>query len=94
MNTRRRYAADAAAQPGGGRRGGAHAHTPAYWIEFSANQDGSFTVTNSRNGAWPADGGTRAAACFGGNRNSTRHSPENMLPLATYGRPKCVCHTA
>ena len=34
---------------GGGRGGGAQAHTPAYWIKVSANQDGSFTVTNTRN---------------------------------------------
>lgn len=36
---------------GGGRGGGAAAaHTPAYWIKVSAEQDGTFTVTNSRNG--------------------------------------------
>lgn len=29
--------------------GGAAAHTPAYWIKISANRDGSFTITNSRN---------------------------------------------
>ena len=34
----------------GGGRGGAQAHTPAYWIKVSASQDGSFTVTNARNG--------------------------------------------
>jgi competence protein ComEC len=34
--------------PGGG--GGAAAHTPAYWIKVSALPDGSFTVTNTRNG--------------------------------------------
>jgi hypothetical protein len=26
------------------------AHTPAYWIKVSAEQNGTFTVTNSRNG--------------------------------------------
>jgi hypothetical protein len=26
------------------------AHTPAYWIKVSAQQDGTFTVTNARNG--------------------------------------------
>jgi len=26
------------------------AHTPAYYIKVSARNDGSFTVTNSRNG--------------------------------------------
>lgn len=37
--------------PGGGRGGGAAAaHTPAYWIKVSAEQNGTFTVTNSRNG--------------------------------------------
>ena len=43
--------------PGGARTGpgdaGAarrRAHTPAYWIKLSAQQDGTFTVTNSRNG--------------------------------------------
>jgi beta-lactamase superfamily II metal-dependent hydrolase len=38
--------------PGGGAgRGGgaAQAHTPAYWIKVVAQQDGSFTVSNSRN---------------------------------------------
>jgi hypothetical protein len=35
---------------GGGRGGGAQAHTPAYWIKVSANQDGSFIITNARNG--------------------------------------------
>lgn len=35
---------------GAGRGGGAQAHTPAYWIKVTARQDGSFTVTNSRNG--------------------------------------------
>jgi beta-lactamase superfamily II metal-dependent hydrolase len=43
-------------QAGAGRRGGrggpapAAAHTPAHWIQVSARQDGSFTVTNTRNG--------------------------------------------
>jgi hypothetical protein len=36
--------------PGAGRGGGAAAHTPAYWIKISAQQDGTFTVSNSRNG--------------------------------------------
>ena len=36
---------------GGGPGGpGAAAHTPAYLIKVSAQQDGSFTVTNTRNG--------------------------------------------
>ena len=36
--------------PGGGRGGGAAAaHSPAYWIKVSAEQNGTFTVTNSRN---------------------------------------------
>jgi len=34
--------------PRGG--GGAAAHSPAYWIKVSAQQDGTFTVTNTRNG--------------------------------------------
>jgi hypothetical protein len=34
----------------GGRGGGAQAHSPAYWIKIVAQQDGSFTVSNSRNG--------------------------------------------
>jgi competence protein ComEC len=42
-------------QPGAGRGGrggggGAQGHSPAYWIKVSARQDGSFTVTNARNG--------------------------------------------
>ncbi len=36
---------------GGGRGGaGAAAHTPAYWIKLSVQPDGTFTVTNGRNG--------------------------------------------
>lgn len=40
---------------GGGRAGGpgggaAAAHTPAYWIKVSAERDGTFTITNPRNG--------------------------------------------
>ena len=37
---------------GAGRGAGAAeaAHTPAYWIKVSAQQDGTFTVSNSRNG--------------------------------------------
>jgi len=38
---------------GGGGRGAAAAaaaHTPAYWIKVSVQPDGTFTVTNSRNG--------------------------------------------
>lgn len=39
------------APPGGrGRGAAAAAHTPAYWIKISARQDGTFTVSNSRNG--------------------------------------------
>jgi hypothetical protein len=30
--------------------GGNANHSPAYWIKVSANANGSFTVTNSRNG--------------------------------------------
>jgi competence protein ComEC len=44
----------AAAGPGGGQGGGRGTplppHTPAYWIKITAQQDGSFTVSNSRNG--------------------------------------------
>jgi hypothetical protein len=35
---------------GGGRGNAAAAHTPAYWIKVTAQQDGTFTVTNARNG--------------------------------------------
>jgi hypothetical protein len=35
---------------GPGRGAGAAGHTPAYLIKVSAQQDGSFTVTNMRNG--------------------------------------------
>jgi competence protein ComEC len=42
------------AQPAAGQRGGfgaaAAAHAPAYTIKVSAHQDGTFTVTNTRNG--------------------------------------------
>jgi beta-lactamase superfamily II metal-dependent hydrolase len=34
---------------GGGGRGNA-AHTPSYWLKVSASPDGSFTITNPRNG--------------------------------------------
>ena len=39
-------------QPGGPRGGGLGdaAHSPAYLIKVSAQQDGAFTVTNTRNG--------------------------------------------
>jgi beta-lactamase superfamily II metal-dependent hydrolase len=41
----------AAGARGGGRgRGPATGHTPAYWLRISARPDGTFTVTNSRNG--------------------------------------------
>jgi beta-lactamase superfamily II metal-dependent hydrolase len=43
----------AGAAAGGGGRGAAAAaaaHTPAYWIKLSVQPDGTFTVTNSRNG--------------------------------------------
>jgi competence protein ComEC len=35
---------------GGGRGAPLPPHTPAYWIKVTAAQDGSFTVTNARNG--------------------------------------------
>jgi competence protein ComEC len=35
---------------GQGRGDAAAAHSPAYWIKITAQQDGSFTVANSRNG--------------------------------------------
>jgi hypothetical protein len=35
---------------GGGRGGAAAAHTPAHLIKVSAQSDGTFTVTNTRNG--------------------------------------------
>jgi competence protein ComEC len=44
-------AAPAAARGGGFGGGGRGGHTgPAFWIKVSAQADGSFTVTNSRNG--------------------------------------------
>ena len=43
--------AGAPAGGGGGRGGGgAAAHPPAYWIKLSVQPDGTFTVTNTRNG--------------------------------------------
>jgi competence protein ComEC len=36
--------------PGFGRGNAAAAHVPAYWIKVSAQADGTFTVTNARNG--------------------------------------------
>jgi hypothetical protein len=41
--------AAAPAGPQGGPRSDP-AHVPAYWLKISALRDGSFTVTNSRNG--------------------------------------------
>jgi competence protein ComEC len=35
---------------GGGRGAPLPPHTPAYWIKVTAAQDGTFTVTNARNG--------------------------------------------
>jgi hypothetical protein len=35
---------------GGGRGNAAAAHTPAYWIKISVQPDGTYTVTNQRNG--------------------------------------------
>jgi hypothetical protein len=43
-------AAPAGRQDGAGRGGGVAAHTPAYLIKISAQPNGSFTVTNTRNG--------------------------------------------
>jgi competence protein ComEC len=40
----------AGAGRGGGRGAPPPPHTPAYWIKVTASQDGSFTVTNARNG--------------------------------------------
>jgi competence protein ComEC len=37
-------------QGGGGRGAQLPPHTPAYWIKITAQPDGSFTVSNSRNG--------------------------------------------
>ena len=40
-----------AGRQGGGRGGaGAAAHTPAHWIKIAAQSDGTFVVTNTRNG--------------------------------------------
>jgi len=39
-----------AAPAGGGGRGNAAGHTPAYWLKVSAYPDGSFTIANPRNG--------------------------------------------
>jgi beta-lactamase superfamily II metal-dependent hydrolase len=36
--------------PGGGRGNAAAAHSPAYYIKISAQADGTFTITNTRNG--------------------------------------------
>ena len=40
----------AAGRGGGAGGGAAAAHTPAYWLKVSAERDGTFTVTNPRNG--------------------------------------------
>ena len=42
--------APAAPAPGGRGRGNATGHTPAYWLKVSAYPDGTFTVSNPRNG--------------------------------------------
>ena len=38
------------APPAGRGRGNATGHTPAYWLKVSAYPDGTFTITNPRNG--------------------------------------------
>ena len=38
-----------AAPPGGPRPPAGPPHVPAYWIKVSANANGAFTITNSRN---------------------------------------------
>jgi competence protein ComEC len=38
------------AAPAGGRGNAVAAHTPAYWIKISAQENGTFTVSNTRNG--------------------------------------------
>jgi competence protein ComEC len=43
-------AAPGAAPAAGRGRGQAAGHTPAYWLRVSARPDGSFTITNPRNG--------------------------------------------
>jgi beta-lactamase superfamily II metal-dependent hydrolase len=43
-------AASGPGRPGGPGGAGAAAHSPAYLIEVTAQQDGTFTVTNTRNG--------------------------------------------
>ena len=45
-----RGAAGGAGRGGGSGGGGAAAHSPAYWLKVSAERDGTFTVTNPRNG--------------------------------------------
>ena len=40
----------ATGRPGGPGGGAAAAHTPAYWLKVSAERDGTFTITNPRNG--------------------------------------------
>ena len=42
--------APGAAPGGGGGRGNQTGHTPAYWLRVSALPDGTFTITNPRNG--------------------------------------------
>ncbi|MFL6280303.1 MAG: ComEC/Rec2 family competence protein [Vicinamibacterales bacterium] len=50
------------AAPSAGRgRGNATGHTPAYWLKVSAYADGTFTITNPRNG-FSKTYGTRAHA--------------------------------
>jgi hypothetical protein len=43
-------AAPSTPPPAGRGRGNATGHTPAYWLRVSASPDGSFTITNPRNG--------------------------------------------
>jgi competence protein ComEC len=42
--------ATGAGRPGATAAAAAAAHTPAYWLKVSAERDGTFTVTNPRNG--------------------------------------------
>ena len=63
---------------GGGRGAQLPPHTPAYWIKITAQPDGSFTVSNSRNGyskTYAARPGGVATECLDHRDSSYSRSP-------------------
>ena len=72
--------------PGRGPGGpGGAAHTPAYVIKVTAQQDGTFTVTNTRNNFRDVSAAAVARSCPG--RRSTTPSANRLLSTAVAALP-------